>query len=204
MESYLTVRELNHILLLSKKKKTAKKRAVHAVDAYVFSIFKRNNYKLLNTVVRRWWRVPYMASRKKAIRSAIKAHKNRQYELAIPALLPLIDGLCALIVDGTPNLPKKTIYVREVAEQYRQQEDEVWSECVEQIINALVYRQYKFGTAKKPPSSVNRHGILHGRVVGYGSELNSYRIILLLDVVVRIAEEKAAARPKALPASAAP
>lgn len=112
-----------------------------------------------------------MASRKKAIRSALKAHKNRQYELAIPALLPLIDGLCALIVDGTPNLPSKTMYVREVAEQYREQEDEVWGECVEQIINALVFRQYKFSTAKKPPSSVNRHGILHGRVVGYGSSL---------------------------------
>ena len=37
---------------------------------------------------------------------------------------------------------------------------------------------------------MNRHGILYGRIVEYGSELNSYRVTLLLDVMVKIAEQK--------------
>jgi hypothetical protein len=131
-----------------------------------------------------------MNKRKKAIRAAINAHKRRQFELTIPALLPLIDGLAAEIVVGTPNLKAKTIYAKDAVKIYNADEAEVWSECVEQVVFGLVYRDYDFRTAKRPPSSVNRHGILHGKVVDYGSELNSYRVIFLLDVMVNIAHQK--------------
>jgi hypothetical protein len=47
---------------------------------------------------------------------------------------------------------------------YIAEEAEVWSECVEQVVFGLVYKDYDFRTAKRPPSSVNRHGILHGRI----------------------------------------
>jgi hypothetical protein len=184
LESHLTRSELLYVLKLSKKKGTA------AVQEYVFRKFRRNKYLLLNRTVRRWWRVPYMNKRKKAIRAAINAHKRRHFELAIPSLLPLIDGLAAEIVVGTPNLKAKTIYAKDVAKMYNADEAEVWSECVEQVVFGLVYKDYDFRTAKRPPSSVNRHGILHGRVVDYGSELNSYRVIFLLDVMVYIAHQK--------------
>jgi hypothetical protein len=184
LESHLTRSELLYVLKLSKKKGTA------AVQEYVFRKFRRNKYLLLNRTVRRWWRVPYMNKRKKAIRAAINAHKRRHFELAIPSLLPLIDGLAAEIVVGTPNLKAKTIYAKDVAKMYNADEAEVWSECVEQVVFGLVYKDYDFRTAKRPPSSVNRYGILHGRVVDYGSELNSYRVIFLLDVMVYIAHQK--------------
>ncbi len=184
LESHLTRSELLYVLNLSKEKGTA------AVQEYVFRKFRKDKYRLLNRTVRRWWRVPYMNKRKKAIRAAINAHKRRQFELAIPALLPLIDGLAAEIVVGTPNLKVKTIYAKDAVKIYNADEAEVWSECVEQVVFGLVYRDYDFRTAKRPPSSVNRHGILHGRVVDYGSELNSYRVIFLLDVMVNIAHQK--------------
>jgi hypothetical protein len=184
LERHLTRSELLYILRLSKEKGTK------AVPEYVFRKFRAEKYKLLNRMVRGWWRVPYMRKRRKAIRAAIGAHKKRQYELAIPALLPLIDGLAAEIVIGTPNLKKKTIYARDAAAIYNADEAEIWSECFEQVVFGLVFKDYDFRTAKKPPSSVNRHAILHGRIVDYGSELNSYRVILLLDVMVNIADDK--------------
>jgi hypothetical protein len=184
LESHLTRSELLYVLNLSKEKGTP------AVEEYVFRKFRRDKYRLLNRTVRRWWRVPYMNKRKKAIRAAINAHKRRQFELTIPALLPLIDGLAAEIVVGTPNLKAKTIYAKDAVKIYNADEAEVWSECVEQVVFGLVYRDYDFRTAKRPPSSVNRHGILHGKVVDYGSELNSYRVIFLLDVMVNIAHQK--------------
>jgi hypothetical protein len=185
LESHLTRSELLYVLRLSKKKK-----GTAAVKEYVFRKFRRDKYRLLNRTVRGWWRVPYMNKRKKAIRAAINAHKKRHFELAIPALLPLIDGLAAEIADGIPNLKTGTICAKEVATMYNAAEGEVWSECVEQVVYGLVYKDYSFKTAKRPPSSVNRHGILHGRVVDYGSELNSYRVIFLLDVMVNIAHQK--------------
>lgn len=131
-----------------------------------------------------------MEKRKKAVRAAIGAHKRRQYNLAIPTLLPLIDGLAAEIVAATASLKRKAIYTTDVAVMYNAEEAEVWSECVEQVVCALIYKEYDFRTVKKPPSSVNRHGILHGRVIDYGSELNSYRVILLLNVMAKMAEQK--------------
>lgn len=184
LESHLTRSELLYVLKLSKEKGAA------AVQEYVFRKFRNGKHQLLNRTVRRWWRVPYLNKRKKAIRAAINAHKRRQFELAIPALLPLIDGLAAEIVVGTPNLKVKTIYAKDAVKMYNADEAEVWSECVEQVVFGLVYKDYDFRTAKRPPSSVNRHGILHGRVVDYGSELNSYRVIFLLDVMVNIAHQK--------------
>jgi hypothetical protein len=76
--------------------------------------------------------------------------------------------------------------MRELAKHFNQQEGEFSSACMEQVVWAMVYKDYDFRTAKRPPSSVNRHAILHGRVVRYGTEVNSYRIILLLDIVIRI------------------
>lgn len=185
LESHLTRSELLYVVALSKKEGSK------AVKEYIFRKFRKGKYGVLNRMVRSWWRVPYMNKRKKAIRAAISAHKKRQFELAIPTLLPLIDGLAAEIVAGTPHLKVKTIYAKDAVARYNADEAEVWSECVEQVVFGLVYRDYDFRTAKRPPSSVNRHGILHGRIVDYGSELNSYRVILLLDVMVKIAEQKA-------------
>jgi hypothetical protein len=88
------------------------------------------------------------------------------------------------------------IHVKQIAKDYNSEESEVYSECVECVVWGLIYRDYHFATAKKPPSSVNRHGILHGRVVDYGCELNSYRVILLLDVMAKIFQQRSI---KALP-----
>ena len=185
LESYMSLPELEYILKLSKTK------GRKAVEQRVFRIFKKRRYRLLNSMMDAWWLVPYMRKRKKAVRAAINAHKIRNYELAIPTLLPLIDGLAAEIIGKTAASKRKTIQTKAAAALYHAQEAEVWSECVEQVVRALIYKDYDFQKAKRPPSSVNRHGILHGRVVGYGTELNSYRVILLLNVMVKMLAQQA-------------
>lgn len=196
LESYLTRSELLRILQISKEKGRS------AVQQHIFKKFRAKRYRVLNRAARSWWRLPYMAKRKKTVLAALRAHKSRHFELAIPALLPLIDGLADEIVNGHPATAtpasgkkgkkgrNKTIYAKDAVAQYNTAEAELWSECAEQVVCTLVYRDYDFRNAKRPPSSVNRHGILHGRVVSYGSELNSYRVILLLDLMVKIAIEK--------------
>src|SRR5438045_2387437 len=119
--------------------------------------------------MRRWWRVPYMDKRKKAIRMSIAAHKKGQYELSIPTLLPLIDGISALVMQGTLHRSGKAMFVKEAAAVYREEQDfESAGECVETVVTALMYKDYDFGS--KAPSNVNRHGILHGRIARYATE----------------------------------
>jgi hypothetical protein len=184
LESYVTRSEILHVAKLSKEKGNK------AVQKYIFRKFKKDKYRLLNLMMRSWWSLPYMRKRKRIVRAAVSAHKRRQYDLAIPTLLPLIDGLAFGIAAGTASLGKKVIYAKDVAVAYNTEEAEVWSECVEQVVCALVYKEHDVTKLKKRPSSVNRHAVLHGRIVGYGSELNSYRIILLLNVMVNIAKQK--------------
>lgn len=181
MEEFLTPGEISHILKLKETK------GVRAVDAYIFRQFRRNKFKALNAMVREWWKVPYLKKRKTIVLKALRAHKKGDYELAIPALLPLADGLSAEIVKGTPGLVKKTIYAKDAAALYRKREPEVWSVCFEQVVCSLVYKNYDPRSGKPPASSINRHGILHGSVLTYASELNSYRVIFLLNVMAKLA-----------------
>ena len=73
LESHLTRSELLHVLKLSKAK--GKK----SVQDYLFRKFRRDKFRMLNRVIRSWWSHPYMEKRKRTVRAAINAHKNRQY-----------------------------------------------------------------------------------------------------------------------------
>ncbi|HZY61177.1 MAG TPA: hypothetical protein VFE38_01535 [Edaphobacter sp.] len=192
LERYLTRSELLSVVRIHKKK------GVKGVQSYIFNKFRRQQFKLLKRVVRGWWKLPYMAKRKKIVRLAIKAHQLRHYDLCIPTLLPLIDGVAAEFADEflppATNKKQSVIRMREVAKHFNEQEGEVSSACVEQVVWAMVYKNYDFRTAKRPPSSVNRHAILHGRVISYGTEINSYRVLLLLDIVIRMTAKQRVAQ----------
>jgi len=157
-----------------------------AVLKFIFARFRKAKYRNLNRLTRRWWTVPYMAKRKKAIRAALKAHKEGAFELSIPTLLPFVDGLAAEIVPRLPKPGKGPIHVNEVAQMHHDGCAELSSECILAVVNNLIYRRVDFKKLKRPPSSINRHAILHGRVIDYASELNSYRVIFLLDTMVGI------------------
>lgn len=177
LEEYLTSTEMRRILVLNKS--GGKK----AVDAFVCRKFRRHRHKLLNKVVRSWWRAPYMKRRRRAVRAALKAHKEQRYVLSMPTLLPLVDGLAVRFV-GRLSGSRKAIQQKEAAKRYHSVEKEVWSECVETVITSLMYKDYDF--TKKPPSTLNRHAIMHGEVIGYASEANSLKVMLLVDTYVRI------------------
>ena len=137
-----------------------------------------------------WWRVPYLSERRDTIEDAVRAHRERRYALSISALMPLIDGLTADIV-GAPPDKRRPMVIRDAAEAHHKDEQEAWSDCLLRVVNERVCKGYDFGT-EAPPSMINRHGILHGRISGFGTEANSVRTILLVDVFARIAQEQLA------------
>lgn len=180
--AYLTRGELLRILELHKSEGRA------GVLRFIFSRFRKNNYRLLNRLTRNWWQLPYMEKRKKFVRSALRAHKEGKYELVIPTLYPCIDGIAALLMAGVKG--ESTIRVKEVVQMHHDEEDTWATECIWNVVNMLLYRKVDFKQLKRLLSTANRHAVLHGRAIGYGTELNSYRVILMLDTMVNIALQK--------------
>jgi hypothetical protein len=186
-EDYFTTAEFKWLMQIEKR------RGKRRVDQIVCRKFRSRRHRLLTRMVRNWRRISYLAQRSRVIREAIQAHKKGKYALSIPSLLPLLDGLSARIV-GKIIGPRKPILAKEAAELYHSAEKEVWSDCVLSVVTGLVYRHYDF--AKRPPSTINRHAIMHGEVVGYPTEANSLRVILLIDTFARILTSKT---PKGTP-----
>lgn len=186
LERYLTRRQFQVLIALSENKKPS------AIDKPVFELFRQNDYKLLEQMVGSWWTLPYMKKRKRNIQAAIDAHKRGEFALAIPALLPLIDGLAAeVVLATTPKPAGRRAYVKTIVKMHVDDNNgERAAAIVEHVFRALIYADYDFSAVKIPPSSVNRHGILHGRVVRYASELNSYRVLFFLNFVVQLARKK--------------
>jgi hypothetical protein len=154
-----------------------KARSAAAFDAAVCRCFRSRKHRLLNEVVRSWRAVPYLRKRTRTVRQALRAHKAGFFAASIPTLYPLVDGLAAELV---PN-ERGPVRAGPAAKSHHAAAQTLRSETVVTIITEAFYQRYSFDTAKRAPWSANRHAVMHGRVVNYGTEVNSLRVFLLLD-----------------------
>ena len=196
LETLLTDEQVQRILELQRQEGDT------AALTYILSAFQVGDYKLLDEMVEGWYEVPYMAARRKAISSATNAHKRGEYELAIPTLLPLIDGLSAEIEVTLPVRAKKLIKVKHVAKEYSKIEPELSSECLVQVVEKLIFQEVDLRNPQTVSGSNNRDGILHGRVSDYGTEQHSYQVMLLLNMTVAVYQRLVPAAPTTAPSVA--
>jgi hypothetical protein len=168
-----------------------------AMNTAVLQFFSNNEFAVLGEIADGWASVPYLRDRQAIIRDAISAHKAGQFTLSIPAMLPLAEGLAAEIL-GTSS----TRAVQRIAADWKTAEAEAWSQEFWNVVDRVVYKSYTFG--KDPATYLNRHGILHGRVVDYANVLNSTRVILLVDVIAGLWERKQKSLASTVPAIAEP
>jgi hypothetical protein len=122
-------------------------------------------------------------ARAKLVRSAFEAHRRGEYELAIPVLLAQTDGISVDATGGslfrdTDGSPLTAAYVRGIAS------DEFLAAMLAPLaqklpINATEKQRGKVGTW----TALNRHMVLHGESLNYGTETNSLKAISLLNYV---------------------
>jgi hypothetical protein len=147
-----------------------------AVDAYLCALFRADDLSRLRAKVNTWFDVQYLAARRQILLDGLEAHKSGQYTLTIPALLPLLDGMTrafrqAHLRPARTKNPNRVIQVHKFAEYYRRKEPALWGTPFETIVKTVVYSHFDFGTTTRP-SSLNRHGILHGEIPDYATEAN--------------------------------
>lgn len=203
LDEYFTREELVKICQLGRDSSK-----VGNVDELICRKFRDDEYAILENMVGQWGSLTYLSDRKIILREALTAHKQAMYAVSIPSLLPLIDGFAHQFDQSVRPRSKAASKKRgrrrmsfdleKLARYYRLSETKIvretcaeWQECLwskmfEMAIKGSVYGRYS-GGLKPPPSTLNRHAILHGWAVDYASEANSLRCFLLLDVYVAIA-----------------
>ena len=123
--------------------------------------------------------------RAKILLKAFGAHERGDYELSIPVMLAQIDGMCF------------DVFSKHFFQQRAQLNDKVEQEGGQRGDDDLLYIIAKPLCGNFPlvmnegqrklnsvaPNELNRHAVLHGENLFYGTETNSLKVISLLSVV---------------------
>jgi hypothetical protein len=118
------------------------------------------------------------------IHSAFNAHRREEYALSIPVLLAQADGICKETVDQHVFLkqdkkPRTAIYVAQIAA------DTYMAALLSPLSETL-----PIGASEKERpegfTALNRHTVLHGESLDYGSKVNSLKAISLVNYVAHV------------------
>lgn len=122
--------------------------------------------------------------RQKMIRAAFSAHERKEYELSIPVFLAQTDGICNEVVKQHLFLkrnkkPRTAIYVEKIA-----------SDTYQAALLQPLAQTLPIGASEHERSEdfneLNRHMVLHGESLDYGTEVNSLKAISLINYVSHV------------------
>ncbi len=132
--------------------------------------FRRNLDRIESDLVRRH---PHRAH---LFRSALVAHRQGSYDLSIPALLAQADGVCR-------DLTGSQLF-RQGLHRYA---NGAKLEVIERAYLAPLLQQipviYPEGRRAKEFQELNRHAVMHGEVLDFGTEENGLKSLSLLNYV---------------------
>lgn len=123
----------------------------------------------------------YYPRRARVLSSAFKAHRRGEYELSIPVLLAQTDGICQELINiqlfsKKDKKPATADYVESIAaDVYRKV-----------LLFPLIHSLPISASANERGTNftdLNRHQVLHGESVDYGTEINSLKAISLLNYI---------------------
>lgn len=122
--------------------------------------------------------------RTKIISAALNAHKRGEYELAVPVFLAQTDGICYEVIKQhlfmrENKKPRTAIYVDTIASNTFRRA------ILSPLSNTLPISASKY-ERDQDFDELNRHQILHGESLDYGTEINSLKAISLLNYVVQV------------------
>lgn len=135
--------------------------------------------------------VAELPRREKILRQAFAAHRRGDYELSVPVLLIQADGACVDLTDHHFFQKSRNSQLPEVAAHIAATQDAGSAMFLRPIslelpINASEKARERIAAERGWPAwnELNRHQVLHGESVDYGTRLNSLKAISLLNYLV--------------------
>lgn len=121
------------------------------------------------------------------IKDAFEAHQNGKYTLSIPAILAQADGICSERLGISPFSKKSGGQLQDKIPS------ELHSDFLCLYFKPIIFaHEIRANTADVPPSTLNRHHVLHGVSTEYATRRNSLKAISYigsLDWLLRELEE---------------
>lgn len=122
--------------------------------------------------------------RKKIINVLFDLHEKKNYIAAIPLALMQVDGMCKDLIDSA-------FYSIRSSKANPNLKEKIDRKFPDKSIDHLIFHQISadndnfilIKSKNEKMNELNRHSILHGESVDYGTEENSIKAILLLDFV---------------------
>lgn len=159
--------------LLSEKKEE--------VNLALIAYFKEENKRIKTNVLKTF------PKRKNILLRAFEAHENGLYELSIPVFFTQIDGICKECFKGelflkirNTDKTKASAHIEKLATK---------NNWLIAMLHAVIEETPISWSKNKRDNNnfkgVNRHTVLHGESLDYGTEENSLKVISLLNYVVQ-------------------
>ena len=106
------------------------------------------------------------------LKLAFQAHEEGKYALAIPIFFTQIEGICKKEIGESPYKKKKKVLI--IAEKLKNMDlNPIYVILAED--SPFIYNEKK--RSENPGVSLNRHAVMHGESVDYGTEINSLKAI---------------------------
>ena len=156
----------------------ARERGKRALDRELCRHYRVQRHRRLREMVDGWTDDAYVP-RRAIVRQALQAHRRGAYLVAIPALLPLIEGIAVEVFKPPDSLRHPVTLIR-TGMPPRGLFGQVVTDAMLETLTVL-WRSSSFATLNPLSRGLNRHHILHGVTVRYGTEANSLKVFLTLD-----------------------
>lgn len=133
--------------------------------------------------------------RQKLLSAAFNAHRRQEYELSIPVFLAQTDGICKEVINQYLFLkhnkkPRTARYVEQIA-----------SDTYRAALLSPLAAILPIGASERERDQgfrgLNRHTVLHGESLDYGTKTNSLKAISLINYVAHVLTYKAVDASKA-------
>jgi hypothetical protein len=120
----------------------------------------------------------WFPNRARIISRALGAHRRDEYELSVPVLLAQADGICKELIQlqffgRRDGRPQTATYVQGFAA------DSFEAALLHPLEEPLPISDSVAGP-EEAERALNRHGVLHGLSLSYGTEINSLKAVSLL------------------------
>jgi hypothetical protein len=169
--------EMSHQSLLELKDALSEGNVAEA-EAALVEYFEERIAEMEESITRKF---PH---RSHLISSALGAHSKKEYVLSIPVLLAQVDGICKETVNKylfmkNNKKPETAVYVASIAT------DTYMAALLSPLAEVLPISASN-GQRPEGFSGLNRHTVLHGESLDYGSKINSLKAISLLNYVAHV------------------
>lgn len=149
---------------------------IEEAETELIEHFERNLDKIEKSIIERF------PMRAKLVSAAFGAHRKQEYELAIPVFLAQTDGICKDIADKylfikSKNKPDVATFV-----DHAYTADTVGAAFLSPLTETLSISESE-KKRSKDFNGLNRHMVLHGESLDYGTKQNSLKAISLLNYV---------------------